>query len=76
MIAYLDWWCPIQFLNLVGSSDFRVGDNLESCTDRVQPHLFTLDGYDVTLVDVPGFDDTNKSDSDLLRMIADFLFAE
>ena len=65
-----------QFVNLVGGSDFRVGDDLESCTDRVQPRQFTLDGYDVTLVDMPGFDDTSKSDSDLLRMIADFLFAE
>ncbi|KAF8727253.1 hypothetical protein AX14_007450 [Amanita brunnescens Koide BX004] len=64
------------FVNLVGGSNYRVGHDLESCTDRVQPHLFTLDDYDVTLVDLPGFDDTNKSDSDLLGMIADFLFAE
>ena len=53
-----------------------MGDDLESCTDHVQPHLFTLDEYDVTLVDVPGFDDTSKSDSDHLIMIADYLFAE
>jgi hypothetical protein len=39
----------------------------------VQPHLFNLDGYDVTLVDLPGFDDTNKSDSDVLGIIADSL---
>ncbi|KAF8680686.1 hypothetical protein AX14_004504, partial [Amanita brunnescens Koide BX004] len=63
------------FVNLVGGSSFRVGDDLESCTDHVQPHLFTLDEYDVTLVDVPGFDDTSKSDSDHLIMIADYLFA-
>ena len=72
----LPLWYQIQFVNLVGGSNYRVGHDLESCTDRVQPHLFTLDDYDVTLVDLPGFDDTNKSDSDLLRMIADFLFAE
>ena len=67
---------PIQFVNLAGGSNFQVGDDLESCTDRVQPYRFTLDDYDVTLVDLPGFDDTNKSDSDLLIMIANYLSAE
>ena len=34
---------------------------------------FELDGRLVTLIDTPGFDDTSKSDSDILRMIAAFL---
>jgi hypothetical protein len=32
-----------------------------------------LDGFSVTLIDTPGFDDTTKSDTDILRMIAAFL---
>ncbi|KAJ2935282.1 hypothetical protein H1R20_g1815, partial [Candolleomyces eurysporus] len=32
-----------------------------------------LDGRSVTLIDTPGFDDTNRSDTEILRMIAHFL---
>lgn len=32
-----------------------------------------MDGFSVTLIDTPGFDDTTKSDTDILRMIAAFL---
>jgi hypothetical protein len=34
---------------------------------------FELDGRMVALIDTPGFDDTTKSDADVLRMIALFL---
>jgi hypothetical protein len=34
-----------------------------------------LDGRSVTLIDTPGFDDTTKSDADVLQMIAIFLAA-
>ncbi|KAJ2935050.1 hypothetical protein H1R20_g2003, partial [Candolleomyces eurysporus] len=34
---------------------------------------FDIDGRKVVLVDTPGFDDTTKSDSDILKLIADFL---
>jgi hypothetical protein len=48
--------------------------NLTSCTDEVQlADEFTLDGRRVVLIDTPGFDDTTKSDAEVLRMIADFL---
>lgn len=48
--------------------------DLESCTAEVQlADEFTLDGRNVALIDTPGFDDTTKSDTDVLRMIADFL---
>ena len=47
---------------------------LDSCTAEVQlADEFTLDGRSVTLIDTPGFDDTTKSDSDILEMIAAFL---
>ena len=48
--------------------------DLESCTDEVQlADTFTLDGQPVVLIDTPGFDDTNKSDTDILKLIAAFL---
>ena len=36
---------------------------------------FTLDGKVVTLIDTPGFDDTTKSDTEILNIIAAFLAA-
>ena len=47
---------------------------MESCTVDVQlTEKFTLDERPVTLIDTPGFDDTYKSDADILKMIAAFL---
>ena len=70
----LDLVNTLQFINLASHSSLRVGMNLESCTDEVQlADEFTIDGRRVVLIDTPGFDDTTKSDTDILRMIADFL---
>ena len=64
----------LQFINLASGSNLAVGDDLESCTDKVGfADNFTLDGRPVTLIDTPGFDDTSKSDFDILNMIAAFL---
>lgn len=38
-----------------------------------QTRPFLIDGRKVILVDTPGFDDTEKSDADILKLIADFL---
>ena len=47
---------------------------MESCTSDVEiAKEFTLDGRKVVLIDTPGFDDTNKSDTEVLRLIAAFL---
>ena len=44
---------------------------LESCTAEVElTNEFTLDGRTVALIDTPGFDDTSRSDMDVLKMIA------
>ena len=49
---------------------------LESCTAEVQlAEELTLDERVVTLIDTPGFDDTSKSDTEILKMIAIFLAA-
>ena len=59
---------------MASRSNLEVGMDLESCTSEVQlADEFTLDGRQVILIDTPGFDDTNKSDTDVLKMIAAFL---
>ena len=64
----------LQFINLVSHSNLRVGMDLESCTSEVQlANEFTLDGRRVVLIDTPGFDDTTKSDTQILKNIATFL---
>lgn len=51
-----------------------MGDGLCSCTDFVgRSKTFDLAGRQVTLVDTPGFDDTEVSDTDILKMIALYL---
>ncbi|CAA7269626.1 unnamed protein product [Cyclocybe aegerita] len=62
------------FINLASGSSLRVGRGLMSCTNVVQvAEPFGLEGRTVTLIDTPGFDDTTKSDADILRMIGLFL---
>ncbi|KAF9647079.1 hypothetical protein BDM02DRAFT_2812674 [Thelephora ganbajun] len=62
------------FVNQASRSYLKVGDNLESCTSEIQEsEEFILDGRRVVLIDTPGFDDTHKSDTDVLKSIAAFL---
>ena len=63
-----------QFVNIASHSNLQVGTSVQSCTADVQlADKFILDGRQVLLVDTPGFDDTTKSDTDILRNIAAFL---
>ena len=63
-----------QFINLASGSNLRIGMGLESCTAEVQlSDEFTFDGRTVILIDTPGFDDTSKSDAEILEIIAAFL---
>ncbi|KAA1470802.1 hypothetical protein DENSPDRAFT_849813 [Dentipellis sp. KUC8613] len=64
------------FVNLAAGSNLAVGQGLQSCTSQVQlAPPFYLQGRPVTLIDTPGFDDTNTSDTDILNHIAVFLAA-
>ncbi|KAF9461786.1 P-loop containing nucleoside triphosphate hydrolase protein [Collybia nuda] len=64
------------FINLISGSNLRVGEGLKSCTSVIQMAVpFEIGGRSVTLIDTPGFDDTNKSDTDILKLIAGFLQA-
>ncbi|KAF8896189.1 P-loop containing nucleoside triphosphate hydrolase protein [Infundibulicybe gibba] len=63
------------FINLAsGQSDLEVGPGLQSCTNNIQATKpFKLDGREVVMIDTPGFDDTTKTDTEVLRMIALYL---
>lgn len=62
------------FINLASGSNLRVGPGLDSCTETVQTSKpFDLNGRRAILVDTPGFDDTSKSDGDVLREITRYL---
>ena len=64
----------MQFVNQLTTSSLPVGDDLESCTSEIQvSEEFVLNGRRVALIDTPGFDDTNKNDTEVLRSIAKFL---
>ena len=59
---------------MASGSNLRVGTDLDSCTADVQlANEFTLDGRKVVLIDTPGFDDTSKSNAEILEMVAAFL---
>ncbi|KAG0125528.1 P-loop containing nucleoside triphosphate hydrolase protein [Tuber indicum] len=58
-----------------GNSEVVVSDDLHSCTREVQSYSFEYEGTKITLVDTPGFNDTNRSDTDVLREIADWTSA-
>ncbi|KAJ8521899.1 hypothetical protein ONZ45_g1472 [Pleurotus djamor] len=63
-----------SFVNLVSGSSLGVSNSLHSCTSDVQlSESFSMDGHKVVLVDTPGFDDTGKSDTEILNMITNFL---
>jgi len=73
----LTTWPSPQFINIASGSKFLIGKGLNSCTDVVQvSDPFELDGRKVTLIDTPGFDDTTKSDTDVLRIISEYLASE
>ena len=64
----------LQFINLASGSSLRVGTGLEPCTTEIQlSDELALDGRRVVLIDTPGFNDTSKSDTDILEMITAFL---
>ena len=68
-----------QFINLAtagseSSTSFAVGHGVRSATREVQESMpFPFEGRTVTLIDTPGFDDTNKTDAEVLQLIVDFL---
>lgn len=63
-----------SWINLLADEKVKVGHSLQSCTTEVQIASFnTKPGRPVYLIDTPGFDDTHRSDTDILKEIAAFL---
>ncbi|KAF4588347.1 Proteasome subunit beta type-4 [Pleurotus pulmonarius] len=50
-----------------------IGHSLESFTSKVQPIKIKMGTDQIVLVDTPGFDDTNMSDTRVLNMVAEWL---
>lgn len=64
---------------MASGANFTVGNGLRACTAEVkETPLFTvsLQGRQrqVALIDTPGFDDTTRSDSEVLKLIALYLY--
>ena len=65
-----------QFINAITGLETGVGHDLESCTSNVSNVRLSIPEIafgDLVFVDTPGFDDTNKKDVDILKMVADWL---
>lgn len=63
-----------QFINhLTGKVETRNARNLKSDTKDVTPYVIYRDNLRIVLVDTPGFDDTYRSDAEILRVIANWL---
>jgi len=62
-----------QFINVATGVDIGISHGLESCTSGIGIIKMSYLGYNIVFVDTPGFDDTKRSDSDILKMISDWL---
>ncbi|KAF1960062.1 hypothetical protein CC80DRAFT_465621 [Byssothecium circinans] len=62
------------FVNYFADYQLQVGNQLMSCTQNVQVVPCTLEGNGkIYLVDTPGFDDSMRTDSEILREVAAWL---
>ncbi|KAK0897901.1 hypothetical protein LTR02_010448 [Friedmanniomyces endolithicus] len=63
-----------SFINrILGEEAARVGHTLLSETASIQSYSVSISGRIITLVDTPGFNDTFRSETDVLRDISDWL---
>jgi GTPase Era involved in 16S rRNA processing len=57
------------FIKEVTGQDVPVGSGISSTTTQVKTYEATVDGQKVLLVDTPGFDDSEKTEGEILRNI-------
>ena len=62
-----------SFINTLSGQDVAVGHDLRSCTNKIQEVYCQVGGASVVLVDTPGFDDTQRVDTEVLQEIATYL---
>jgi hypothetical protein len=71
-------WSTTQFIDCVTGQDSQsIGHSLKSCTAGIRTFRANHpdDGSTVALVYTPGFDDTCKSDMEILGMINEYWLA-
>ncbi|KAJ8077751.1 hypothetical protein PM082_002184 [Marasmius tenuissimus] len=62
------------FINIASGSKLYAGESLHSCTDKIETlPPFVLNDRHVTLIDTPSFDNTAKSDTEVLELKNTFL---
>ncbi|KAI5456321.1 P-loop containing nucleoside triphosphate hydrolase protein [Mariannaea sp. PMI_226] len=62
------------FISLCTGEDVGIGHQLKSCTQNVSVYKCRWSStVDIYLVDTPGFDDTSRSDTEVLQTIATWL---
>ncbi|KAI0490986.1 hypothetical protein F4859DRAFT_460000 [Xylaria cf. heliscus] len=67
-----------SLINLCTDQEIEIGHDLKSCTQDVKAYTIrhpTLRSGRVYLVDTPGFDDTNRNDTEILRTLGAWLTA-
>jgi GTP-binding protein EngB required for normal cell division len=63
-----------SFISLLSDKLVAVGHDLQACTQSVEVYACKLfPGRNIYLIDTPGFDDTNRSDTEVLRELATWL---
>ncbi|KAI1271868.1 hypothetical protein F5Y07DRAFT_381607 [Xylaria sp. FL0933] len=65
-----------SLISLCIDQEIAIGHDLESCTQDVKTYVLhhpKLRSGRVYLVDTPGFDDTNRKDAEILRILATWL---
>ena len=61
-----------QFIDIAtNQGGAGIGHSLHSCTADIR--AVRVPGSNIILVDTPGFDDTEKSDTEVLKLIASWL---
>jgi hypothetical protein len=63
------------FIGECTGNDVTVGHGLYSCTQGIDVFGFTTSGRTTYLVDTPGFNDTDRSDTETLEVLASYLGA-
>ncbi|KAJ4269843.1 hypothetical protein NW762_001512 [Fusarium torreyae] len=63
-----------SFISKCSEKRAEIGNSLQSCTSIVDVYPYKVrDDFTIYLIDTPGFDDTEKTDSDVLNEIAMWL---
>ncbi|MCJ1356516.1 MAG: hypothetical protein MMC33_006511 [Icmadophila ericetorum] len=62
-----------SFVKTLTDSDVAVGHGIESCTTTLTGRSFQHGKYVINLIDTPGFNDTNNSDTDTLKELSIWL---